>query len=43
MAERPVIVFEVRIFELESGEVLVATRPKITGAKWAVEQAFEVQ
>ena len=41
MAERPAIVVEVRIVTLESGEVLVATRPEIPGVAWSVEQAFE--
>lgn len=43
MASRLVIVVEVRLFVFESGEVLVATRPRLAGAKWTVDQAFEIE
>lgn len=43
MDECPVITIEVRFLWLETGEVLVATRPRVRGATWSVGQAVEVE
>lgn len=42
MAGFPFVVLEVRILWLESGEVLIATRPKVAGGLWRVDQVVGI-